>query len=180
MRVVGRPHGRRLAPLRSPGAPRCSSTHWAGSCPCGLGSGVCSGRGECWSGCFQMWDPRALQGQCWGLCTAPWGGGRVPHESRDFGQRGPGQHWGGFRENSGAVGCSLELSPAPGRLDSSCFPSRLAGSPPGPSVLTLVHVPKPVHADPALCLQVRDGCWQLPPPPPPALTGHSFAQPSWL
>lgn len=88
-----------------------------------------------------MGDPRAPQGQCGGLCTAPWGGSRAPHGLLVQGFRAK-ETWaalGGFRENIGAVGCSLELSPALGRLDSSCFPSSVS--------------PGPVCADTRVCPQ---------------------------
>lgn len=47
----------------------------------------------------------------------------------DLSSKGDLGSTGHFRKNSRAVGCYLELSLAPGRLDSSCFPSSV---PPGP------------------------------------------------
>lgn len=78
-----------------------------------------------------------------GACAQHPGVGAVPLMgcwSRGFGQRRPGQHWG---EKSGAVGCPLELSRAPGRLDSSCFPSLPFRTPAGSPPVS----PRPVRAD---------------------------------
>lgn len=141
VRVVGRPHGRGLGPLRSAGAPRCSSTHGAGACPCGFGSGVCSGQEECWKWVSPDVGPSGSSGPVLGLMHSIVGWGPCPSWAAGPEVLGKGNldNMGGVQGEQWSRRVLLELSPAPGRLDSSCFPSSVS--------------PGPVHADTRACPQ---------------------------